>query len=136
LLLANPQHSVGNAILLIDTNLGFLFWLGSLLDRAGYNAFPARSVPDAAELLRELHLKISLLILNCALPGADGFIESTRSTQKHLKVICLVEEEDRQAQPAPGVDAVCAKPVEINARTEEQLLKLVHEVLLNRSMTA
>ena len=32
------------SILLIDSDLGLLFWLGRILDHAGYQAFPARSV--------------------------------------------------------------------------------------------
>ena len=124
---------VGSAILLVDTNLGFLFWLGSVLDRAGYTAFPARSVPDAVELLRELHLKVALLLLNCSLSGAADFIESTRGAQRRLKVIGLVEEE--QTPVTAGVDAVWSRPVEINKETEEQLLKIVHQ-MLQRSMNA
>lgn len=114
------------AILLIDTDLGFLFWLGRALDQAGYESFPARGVPNAITLLAELQLTVSLLILNCSLPGAEDFIADMRRLQK-LKVISVVEYGQT---PIPGVDAVCCKPSEFSERSKAELVQLVQRVLL------
>ena len=56
-------------ILITDRDLGFVFWLGQLLDDAGYQALPARSSVDAIALQNQFHLKIDLLILNPSLVG-------------------------------------------------------------------
>lgn len=120
------------AILLIDTDLGFLFWLGQALDRAGYEAFPARGIPDAIALLAELHLTVGSIILNFSLPGAEDFIAGLRHSQNHLKVISLVEYE-QQFVP-PGIDAVFCKPSEINERSKAELVQMVQKVVMFRSM--
>ncbi len=117
------------SLLLVDTDLGFLFWFGRSLDQAGYEAFPARSVPDAMTLLVELRLSVGLLILNCALPGAEDFVARMRHSRKNLKVISLVGAE--QLWHTPGVDAICPKPLEINDRSRVELLQIVHRVLPN-----
>ena len=119
------------AILLIDTDLGFLFWLGQALDRAGYEAFPARGIPQAISLVAELHLTVSSVILNCSLPGADNFIAKLRLSQNCLKVISLVGQEQTFI---PGVDAVCCKPAEINERSKSDLVEMVHKLLVAGSV--
>jgi DNA-binding response OmpR family regulator len=117
---------VDKAILLIDTDLGFLFWLGQALDRAGYEAFPARGIPQAVALLAEFHLTVGSVILNYSLPGAEKFIVGLRQSQNYLKVISLVESR----QPlAPGVDGICCKPSEINERSRWELVQIVQKVV-------
>jgi ActR/RegA family two-component response regulator len=122
---------VNRAILLIDTDLGFLFWLGRALDRAGYQSFPARDVPNAIALLAELHLTVGLLILNCSLPGAEDFIADLLRSQSNIKVISLVEYEQTFI---PGIDAVCRKPSEISEQSKAELVKFVQSVLLPNSV--
>src|SRR5260370_6183096 len=45
-------------VLIVDRELGFVFWLSQALDEAGYRAFPAKSIPDANNLLLELNIEI------------------------------------------------------------------------------
>jgi ActR/RegA family two-component response regulator len=122
---------VDRAILLIDTDLGFLFWLGQALDRAGYEAFPARSIPDAIALLAALHLTVGSVILNYSLPGAENFVAGLRQSQNHLKVISLVEYEQ---EPIPGVDAAFCKPAEIDERSGAEMVQMVQKVVAFRSI--
>ena len=118
---------MGRAILLIDRDLGFLFWLGRVLDRAGYEAFPAKSVADGVNLLRELHLTVDLLILNCSLRGASRLITTMRRAQKGLKTICL--DGENHLACLSGIDAVCPKPGEIDERSEALWVETVSRVL-------
>ncbi len=115
------------AILLIDTDLGFLFWLGSALDHAGFQAFPARCVPDAINLLAELRLTVGALIVNLSLPNAEEFVARMRQSSKHLKIISLVEHEE--FVPPTGIDGVCAKPAEVNDRSRAALVQTIHRIL-------
>ena len=118
---------MGSAILLIDSDLGFLFWLGHALDEAGYEAFPAKSVPDAITLVRELHRTVGLLILNCSAPGAGRFLDTMRQSDELVKAICL----DGEGHPAclPGIDAVCRKPAQFNEESKAQWVHLVRTLL-------
>jgi len=116
-----------NAILLIDSDIGFLFWLGRLLDHAGYEAFPARSVPEAVALLRELHLTVSLLIFDCTLEGADDLVSGMRTRNRFLKTICL--NGDGHMRCVVHTDAVCRKPGDIDEAAKSTWLQTVRSVL-------
>jgi DNA-binding response OmpR family regulator len=115
------------SILLVDRDLGLLFWLGRILDQAGYQAFPAKSVRDALALLRELHLTVGVLILNCSLPEAEDLITGLRNSQRYLKVICLNGEQEHYC--VRGVDAVCPKPSDFSERSKTDWVESVREVL-------
>jgi DNA-binding response OmpR family regulator len=120
---------VDRTILLIDTDLGFLFWLGTTLDQAGFDAFPARTVPDAITLLVQLHLGVGMLILNFGLPGADEFVANMRQWNNRLKVISLVSQGEWR--DAPGADAVCYKPVRITDQARAELLHIIQKTFLS-----
>jgi DNA-binding response OmpR family regulator len=122
------------AILLIDQDLGLLFWLGRVLDHAGYQAFPARTVPDALALLGELHLTIGMLILDCSLPGAENLITALRKSRRFLRVVCL--SADPHHTCVRGADVLCSKPVRFSERSKSKWLKAVFEALSASSVAS
>jgi DNA-binding response OmpR family regulator len=115
------------AILLIDRDLGLLFWLGRVLDHAGYSAFPARSVPDAVALLDDLHLTIGMLILDCSLPGTEDLIHVLRQSTRLLKVVCLSGQGNHKC--SAGIDAFCPKPVRWDDRSQAEWVRAVREAM-------
>src|SRR5689334_22613800 len=73
-------------IILVDSDLGFAFWLGRALDGDGYNAFPARSGSSALELLSSIDTVPSLIILGSIEPGsADHFVARCRTLNSELR---------------------------------------------------
>jgi len=94
----------------VDRELGFVFWLGQALDEAGYQTLPAQSIPDAKALLLEANSEIDLLIVGYSTPGAAAFAAALRRSQRHLKLIVLIGEEEDAATAFPGVDAWRCKP--------------------------
>src|ERR1700687_4957703 len=92
-------------VLIVDPELGFVFWLGQALDRAGYQALPAKSCEDAAELLKQLNVEIHLLIVGHSLAGAVAFADALRDSQGHLKVISVIGDGDEPGSAFPGADA-------------------------------
>jgi hypothetical protein len=116
-----------SAILLVDRDLGFLFWLGLLLDRAGYDTLPANGIPDAYRLLRDLHPNISLLILDCSLPGAADFIAGMRRCYGFIRTICLGNHCGEEC--VSGVDAVCYKISDTLEEAKAAWLETVRDVL-------
>ena len=120
---------MNEVILLVDADLGFLFWLGRLLDSAGYQSYPARSVADALTLINQLQLTIALLILNCSLPAAELLIANQRESHRQLKVISLATREDDPVPYTFGVDAMCHKPAQIDQASKNQWLQTVNCVL-------
>jgi hypothetical protein len=96
-------------VLILADDLGFVFWLGHVLDAAEYSAWPAKAVADAALLILQLHLRIDVLVVDLALAGALDFIAALRRSQGHCKVVGVLNEAVVVTN-IPGVAAVHTKP--------------------------
>ena len=119
-----------STILIIDSDLGSVFWLGQLLDGAGCESLPAKSLSDAKSLLAELKLKVDLLIVGCAIPGAAAFAEALRWSQGHLKTIGLLENDEEISERKPGMDAFLQKPFLTDEVSKFNYLDLINWVLV------
>src|ERR1700687_5104323 len=76
-------------VLIVENDLGFLFWLGGALNAGDYQSWPACGVSDANALVREGAVRIDLLIINPSLPGVSKLIALLRRSHAKLKVIAL-----------------------------------------------
>jgi ActR/RegA family two-component response regulator len=116
------------SILIVDTDLGFVFWLGRALDDDGYQALPAKSVAGAISLLDQLKIRIDLLIINPSLQRNAPLIERLHRTQEHLRVIAL--SADPKASIPEGFNASKSKPLQIDKAAKFEWLELIRSVIL------
>jgi len=117
-------------ILIVDDDLGFVFWLCHVLDAAGYETVPATSMPEALAALAELDLWVDLLIIRRALPGADAFAAELRSSQQgRLKAIAVIDENEAQNQSIAAWDGWQVKLKVPDAVAREMFLSLVQGAL-------
>jgi len=108
-------------VLIIDTDLGFVFWLGTVLDACGYQAIPAKDVPNAIALIDQFTLEIDLLIVNPTLEGSTALIEHLR--RLNVKVIALIADGE---SPLPTqVDASRQRPSKLDENTSLEWLDLI-----------
>ena len=121
-------HSLRTTILIIDYDLGFVFWLGHTLDGLGYSALPAKTLPDAALLIMQLGLKVDLLLINLSLPGAADFIAAVHRGHHQVKVIGIIEEV-APVTTLPGVSITRLKPAAIDHPTRTCWIECVENVL-------
>ena len=112
-------------ILLIDHDMGLMFWLGQALDRAGFDAFPARSVYDAKQLIEQLHLSVDLAVVNFSLAGAHDFVVDLHD-RGHAKIIGLV---DSQAPIHSVEDWQWSKPAAADELSKMEFLLQIHQLL-------
>jgi hypothetical protein len=113
-------------ILIVDRDLGFVFWLGQILDAAGYVAVPAKGVADAAEIVATLRLPVDVLIAPAVERGVGEFMEKLRFSSPDLQVIALASEEDPAwAMPPPGA-VWRRKPRHRDEATRSEWLDLIH----------
>jgi hypothetical protein len=116
-------------ILLIDSDLGFVFWLGHILSGAGFEALPAKSVADAIALLSMLAIQIDLLIFNPYVEGAVNFAADLKRADRHLKTMAVVPEE--MAVELSGVDACKGKINRFDVPARDEWLSFIQRLLSN-----
>ena len=79
-------------ILILDNDLGFMFWLGQALTVTGLTPMPAPSVPEARKLLGRFPKAVDVLIVNMEVWEAPEYTRSLRSLQGKLRVIATVRQ--------------------------------------------
>jgi hypothetical protein len=115
-------------ILLVDSDLGFLYWLGCTLCAAGYMALPAKNSQNANDLLCRLNVGIQLLVVNSSMRGARAFAEAMRRSQSHLKVIALIGGGEGPSPGFPGADASQHKRSCLGEFSETEWLETIESV--------
>jgi hypothetical protein len=124
-------------VLIIDDDLGFVFWLGHALDQAGCRAFPARNVNDALALASELDIEPGLVITGGSQPGAENLVARWRTRHKDLRVIWLLEEGHEPGLRRHGADdGQCRKPSRRNVEDSAELLLAIDRVLARETVNA
>jgi len=99
---------VAQTVLIVDDDLGFLFWLGEVLTRAGYRAIPAHSVEEATNLTRRLRVTADVVIVN---PAVSGAAEWSRGNSRWRRpVIAAVEDTGDFRASLVGACAIGLKP--------------------------
>ena len=114
-------------ILIVDTNLGFLYWLGEALAEANYQPWPACNIADAGAMLRSRRLpRLDLLIVNPSVEGASRFIHRLRRRRPELKVLAVGPLNDKQVR---GINAWRARPNGDELSARQQWLRHIERVI-------
>jgi DNA-binding response OmpR family regulator len=121
-------------VLIIDTDLGFVFWLGRVLGDAGHQVLPAKGLSEASSLLHELNTEVHLLIVNPSLPGAADFAKGLRRSWPNAKLLVALSDNDPQGGQIQAADIIVRKPLQPDTAAAALWLKMVEQVL-DRSRT-
>ena len=118
-------------VLIVDPDLGFVFWLGQVLGNTRWQAVPAKDFQTAMALLRELHLeKIDLLILNPSVQGAADFVQALRISQPNLKVAVALSENEQNPARIENADSVIRKPRLADRAAGALWLRIIESLLI------
>jgi hypothetical protein len=60
--------------LVVDDDLGFVWWFGEIFFRAGYQVVPALSCREAISRVKELDLRVDLVLVNPKLRGVSRML--------------------------------------------------------------
>jgi DNA-binding NtrC family response regulator len=122
-------------ILVVENDLGFIFWLGAALAAADYQPWPACGVSDAIELVGKLRIPIDLVIVDPSLRGVSKLITVLRRSQADLKVIALGAEGKTKLT---GINARHQKPrpAQAPAKQEQEWLGAVKDVFVGHMRAA
>jgi len=122
-------------ILLIDDDLAFVFWLGRILDGAGYAAYPAKDVEDARSLVAQCGLPVDLLIINSATAGLAAFVRDLRMSRPGLEVVVVGGPAFSDAIIGPPA-ATLAKPERLDFNCMEEMRATVESIMLRSKQRA
>ena len=125
------MRKIPETMLIIDNDLGFVFWLGHLLEAASHSALPAKSVPDAALLVLQLDLTVDVMVINLALSGSLDFIAALHRTQKNLRVITIRDDVEQTLGYIPGVHASHPRPAVLDEAARVHWVRCIESVMLN-----
>ena len=74
-------------VLIVDQDLGFVWWLGEILQTAGCSVVPALNCQQAINLMKELNLNLDLIFVDPTLSGIPSMIEILRAGQDKIKIV-------------------------------------------------
>jgi hypothetical protein len=74
-------------VLIVDQDLGFVWWLGDILHGIGCTVVPALSCQQAIILMKELNLNVDLLFVDPSLGGVSSMIEALSMGQNRIKIV-------------------------------------------------
>lgn len=115
-------------VLLLHEDLGFVFWLGHVLDEAGYQAYPAKTVSDAFTLVAELCPAVEFVICDPSLDGIADFLAGLRQLNPTLKVVFVDSSASLAYFMLPERYTTRPKPAHINETTKREWLQVVAEL--------
>src|ERR1035438_1181831 len=73
------ETSRAPVVLIVDEDLGFVWWLGQLFSQAGCQVVPTLSSEQSVSLLRDLNLKVDVIVVNPELAGVAEMIRGLSS---------------------------------------------------------
>jgi hypothetical protein len=100
-----PPHRKPTA-LIVDDDVGFIFWLGEIFGKAGWNLVPALNCRQAVSLAVMWEMYIDLVVVNPALSGVSEMVETL--SRVHRPKIVIIRDPDVEA-PILG-DATINRP--------------------------
>lgn len=77
-------------VLIVDDDLGFVWWLGSMFAEIGCHAVPAVNCAQALDFVAKFELQIDLLIAKPTLSGLSQLIRSLGKPD--LKTVAIVDD--------------------------------------------
>ncbi len=120
-------------ILILDDDLGFVFWLGQALTVEGLKPMPAPNVPAAKKLLRRYPTEIDVLIVNMEVPDVREYADWLRRQQGTLRVIATVRHGAKANVDLGEVDQVRTKPEVLDELTTVEWRQAVQRLLPDKS---
>jgi len=122
-----PPHRKPTA-LIVDDDVGLIFWIGEIFGKAGWNLVPALNCRQAVSLAAMWDLYIDLVVVNPALSGVSEMVETL--SRVHRPKIVIIHDPDVEA--AIPADATLDRPdIETpvsRAEWAERMRELLREI--------
>jgi DNA-binding NtrC family response regulator len=122
-------------VLIVDEDLGFVWWLGQIFSQAGCQVVPTLSSDQTVSLARDLNLKVDVIVVNPELSGISELIQTLSATRRPK--IVAIRNHDSNVRVALPAHATLERPSGWGPVSEKEWLesvrRLVKEVKLGQS---
>ena len=118
----------GQIVLIVDEDLGFVWWLGQLLAEAGHQAVPALDTRQAASHIRQFNVGVDVVIVHPGTAGAANLLRTLNRTNKQLRIIAIRNPGDDASATGPA-HAVLERPSGWEPISREEWLRKVRKAL-------
>jgi anthranilate/para-aminobenzoate synthase component II len=115
-------------VLILDHDLGFVFWLGEIFSEAGCQVVPALNWAQAVSIIEELNLTVDVVVMNPGLPWVQQVL-STLGTQGWRPKIVVIRDEKVKPVGTIHADAILKKPTPSQPISRHETLEQVQEIL-------
>lgn len=120
-------------VLILDDDLGFVFWVAQTLAGAGFESIPAQSVAEAKRLLNSLSVTLDVVIFSPRIAGSFDYINALRGVKPSLAVVAVVDRAADLMIVRREVDAVRAKPDVLSEASMPEWQRTVRRVYSRRA---
>jgi len=116
-------------VLIVDEDLGFVWWLGQIFSQAGCQVVPTLSSDQTLALARDLNLKVDFVVVNPELPGISDLIQTLSATRRP-KVIAI-RNHDSNVRVAIPANATLERPSGWGQVSEKEWLGSIRQLVKN-----
>jgi two-component SAPR family response regulator len=121
-------------VLIVDEDLGFVWWLGQIFSQAGCQVVPALNSEQTDSLARDLNLKVDVIVVNPELKGVSKVIGALSST-RHPKIVAIRNHNSGVAC-ALKADATLERPSGWGPVSEQEWLGCVRRLVKDVQATS
>lgn len=124
----------GVTVLIVDQDVGFVFWLGEIFAELGCQAVPALDCTQAVSITSALNLKIDLVVVNPRLPGVSKMMKKLICAGRSLKVVVIRERNVEAISKLPA-HAILDRPSGRGAISRQGWLNRIRNILRDLLLT-
>ncbi len=122
------MHPAALTVLIVDEDIGFLFWLGDIFTEAGCQSMPALGCQEAVSLANRLGIEPDLIVLNPFLPGIAGMLQDRIVAKRHPKIVSIGA-PPKAVAAAIGIHAILDRPDATEPISRRAWLERVRKLL-------
>ena len=122
------EPSWAPAILIIDEDVGFLWWLGELFHEAGYQTIPSLNCSEALSLARNVKGGIDLVLVHPGIRGVRRLITALSGIHTP-KVILLQDSSTVESIPGVQAAAILQRPAGSDTVSRQEWRQRINSVL-------
>lgn len=122
--------------LIVDDDLGFVWWLGDRFHEAGYRTVPALDARQASSIVKELNLKIDVVVVNPALRGVQRLINTLSHAESPPLKIIVIRDPTPSRTILIRADGILERPSGWGPASRHEWLRKLRRILKQAQETA